>query len=324
MVGGSQRLRISSQSLKRAWRTSALFQEALKGKLGIRTKDLGNLVYEKLTKEKVDPERADEIAQRVAGEFGKLKGKKGNDGRQIEQLAHLSAAEVQAVEELIKKAAKGDKLTDEDFDKLVGDGLGTVDIAMFGRMLAAKPKYNVDAAVQVAHAVTVNKVSVEDDFFTAVDDLNKGDEDRGAGHMGTTEFGSGVFYHYVCINRTQLLKNLNGDEESANKAIDALCRACVQISPTGKQNSFASRARASYLLAERGTQQPRSLAVAFLEAVKGDNILSEAIQRLKDTREKMNDVYGPCCDAERSFNAVTGEGDLNGVCGFITQEGATT
>ena len=55
----------------------------------------------------------------------------------------------------------------------------------------------MEAAAQVAHAITVNKVAVEDDFFTAVDDLNNGEEGMGAAHMGETEFGSGLFYMYI-------------------------------------------------------------------------------------------------------------------------------
>jgi len=73
-----------------------------------------------------------------------------------------------------------------------------VDIAMFGRMLAANTQYNMEAAVQVAHAITVHKVSVEDDFFTAVDDLNNGEEDMGSGHLGETEFAAGRFLH-LCM-----------------------------------------------------------------------------------------------------------------------------
>ena len=37
VLGGATRLRVSSQSLKRAWRTSALFEQALAGHIGIRS-----------------------------------------------------------------------------------------------------------------------------------------------------------------------------------------------------------------------------------------------------------------------------------------------
>src|SRR5271157_842736 len=45
------------------------------------------------------------------------------------------------------------------------------DIALFGRMLADKPETNIDAACQVAHALSTHAVSRNDiDYFTAVDD----------------------------------------------------------------------------------------------------------------------------------------------------------
>ncbi len=54
---------------------------------------------------------------------------------------------------------------------------------MFGRMLANKPEFNAEAACQVAHAFGVSETIVEDDFFTAVDDLRQASEDAGAGHL---------------------------------------------------------------------------------------------------------------------------------------------
>ena len=103
---------------------------------------------------------------------------------------------------------------------------------MFGRMLANATKYNVEAAVQVAHAITVHEVAVEDDYFTAVDDLNKGDDDAGAAHLGETEFASGLFYTYICIDKTLLQENLDGDAVPANTAIKAFVEAATKVAPT--------------------------------------------------------------------------------------------
>jgi CRISPR system Cascade subunit CasC len=50
--------------------------------------------------------------------------------------------------------------------------------------------------VQVAHAYTTHRVTVEDDFYTAVDDLKTKAEDAGAGFVGELGFGSGLFYLY--------------------------------------------------------------------------------------------------------------------------------
>ena len=88
-----------------------------------------------------------------------------------------------------------------------------VDIALFGRMLASSPAFNVEAACQVAHAISVHSVVVEDDYFTAVDDLNDGKIDSGSSHIGESGFAAALFYSYICINKSQLIENLDGNEE---------------------------------------------------------------------------------------------------------------
>lgn len=308
-MGDAQRLRVSSQSLKRAWRTSEVFENELKGNVGTRTKSMGDKIFNTLTTKGVSEKKADAWAKDIAGVFGKLK----KDSRDIEQLAHFSPEEEQAINALIETMAERGEGPNEEELKLLRKGHSGADIALFGRMLASNPSYNTEAAAQVAHAVTVHRVTVEDDFFTAVDDLNKDDEDKedvGAGHMGETEFAAGLFYQYICVDKEQLRKNLQGDEELAKKALAALIEAAATVAPTGKQNSFASRARASYILCELGDQQPRSLSVAFLTPVAGHDMLARAIECLESTQSRMDDVYGPCADTRVTANAHTGEGSL--------------
>ncbi len=193
---------------------------------------------------------------------------------------------------------------------------------MFGRMLADTPAFNTEAAVQVAHAITVHKSAVEDDFFSAVDDLNKGLEDKGAGHIGERGYGAGLFYLYVCINRELLQANLGGDVALTAQALDALLHAITQVSPTGMQNSFGSRAYASYLLAEKGNQQPRSLVQAFLKPIKpyGDrDMLALAVEALTARCENFDKVYGACADSRYSFDVEKGIGSLNGAADFVKE-----
>jgi len=329
VVGGSTRLRISSQSLKRAWRTADLFRAALDGNLGKRTKEYGHEVYRKLVGKGVSEKNAKSWAKQIAGVFGKLKGedkeKKGSlQDLEIEQLAHFSPEEMHAIDALIECLATDPREPNAEELDLLREKHSAVDIAMFGRMLANKPRYNMEAAVQVAHAFTVHEVAVEEDYFTAVDDLNKGDEDRGAGHLGETEFGSGLFYGYVCINRDLLKINLNGDEALALKSLRALVETASKVGPRGKQNSFASHARANYILAEKGLQQPRSLALTFANGVaagngKGTGILENAVAALEDKRKKMDAVYGACADAHCIVNVENGEGTLTALLNFIAE-----
>jgi CRISPR system Cascade subunit CasC len=348
VMGGTQRLRVSSQSLKRAWRESDIFQEVLSGHIGIRTKEMGVYIYKALTTgcrledainnnteinnnfSPISESKAKKYAQEIAGVFGKVKTVKKNkddeakeiqsasfEDLKLEQLAHFSQDEIMLISSLLEKISEsGDEPAKDDL-MLLRKEHTAVDIAMFGRMLASSPIHNTEAAVQVSHAITVHKVAVEDDYFTAVDDLNNGDDNAGAAHIGESEFASGLFYIYICINRTLLAENLGGDKELVNKALCSLVEAAAKVAPTGKQNSFASRAYASYIRAEKGTQQPRSLSVAFLKALNGKDLLDESISVLNDTNKKIEDVYGKCSDDNCEMNALTGEGSLSGILDFL-------
>ncbi|HID44834.1 MAG TPA: type I-E CRISPR-associated protein Cas7/Cse4/CasC [Chromatiaceae bacterium] len=314
IVGGTERLRISSQSLKRAWRTSEHFESALGEFKGTRTKRLGVDVYQHLIDKGVKEKYAEKWASSIAGVFGKVKKE---NPLEIEQLAHISPAEWQDVMALADKLAEENSEPEKDALNLLRAKTKAVDIALFGRMLASSPAYNVEAAAQVAHAITVNPVKIENDFFTAVDDLNTHEEDAGAGHMGDAGFASGVFYQYICINRDLLVENLQGDETLAGQAIAALTEAAAKVAPTGKQNSFASRAYTSYLLAEKGAQQPRSLSVAFIKAMRDADPLAKAIESLETQQTNFDKVYGDCADARKKLNVQTGEGSLKDILSFV-------
>jgi len=320
MMGGVQRLRISSQSLKRSWRTSDIFQEALSGHLGTRTKEEGVRVFEKLREKGVDEKKAKKWAQQIANVFGKLKSTNKDNPQQdleIEQLTHFSPEEIAAINALVDKLAKSGKDPTEGDLKLLREHHSAADIAMFGRMLADSPKYNTEAAVQVAHALSVHEVAVEDDYFTAVDDLNKGQEDAGAAHIGETEFASGLFYLYLCVSQDLLVSNLGNNETLARRALRALVETVLKVAPTGKQSSFASRARASFVMVEKGSEQPRSLSVAFLKPITGKDMLADAIDALTKARDNMDTVYGPCAESREEMNALTGEGKLVKILDFV-------
>ena len=314
IVGGTERLRVSSQSLKRAWRTSSHFQETLSEFSGQRTKRLGLKVFERLIEREISDKQAEEWASAIAGLFGKVKKE---NKLEIEQLAHVSPQEWDAAMSLADTLADEKRAPDKEELSLLRHRPKAVDIALFGRMLASSPSFNVEAAAQVAHAITVDPTKVEDDFFTAVDDLNTHDEDAGAGHMGDFGFGSGIYYIYLCINRDLLEENLQGDEALAKQAIVALTEAAAKVAPTGKQNSFASRAYTSYLLAEKGPQQPRTLSAAFLSATRGANPLQQAIERLEGQRSKFDKAYGKCADDYRIMNVEEETGTLQEIIDFV-------
>jgi CRISPR system Cascade subunit CasC len=251
-VGGVERLRVSSQALKRAVRTSDVFKNALAGHLGKRSQRFGEDIERHLLDGGAAPEKANAIAREVAKVFGEVKESAEKSAKDSEkgpkrlsartaQLAFIGPEERRLACDLAEK-----KLADERVEikaDLILKRADTVaDIAMFGRMLAHNPGFNREAAVQVAHAVTTHKVAVEDDFYAAVDEL-KPAEEAGAAFLDELGFGSGVFYIYVCVGAALLKGNLGGDEVLAKAAVSALIEALATVSPTGKQASFASRAR---------------------------------------------------------------------------------
>jgi CRISPR system Cascade subunit CasC len=319
-MGGYDRLRVSSQCLKRTWRTSDLFQAAMGDHLGVRTKLLGIDVYNQLIAGGIKEKEAREWTKAIAGVFGALK-KAEKEELEIEQLVHVSPAEQQAIIALTEKLIAEQRAPEKDELNLLRLNEQAVDIALFGRMLASSPAFNIEAACQVAHAISVHPVVIEDDYFTAVDDLNSGLEDVGAAHIGETRFAAGLFYAYVCINRELLIKNLGGNTQLAARAIRALTEAAVKVAPEGKQNSFASRAYASYVLAEKGDQQPRSLSVAYLKPINhrdNEDFINDAIKALIQQKDSFDAVYDACADRRYELNVSARQGSMAGLLDFVS------
>ncbi|MDR0809100.1 MAG: type I-E CRISPR-associated protein Cas7/Cse4/CasC [Gemmobacter sp.] len=318
--GGAPRLRLSSQSIKRAVRVSDSFRQGLAGNMGERTKRLGGVIREALSDDGVDAVKAREIAEAVARVFGKIEpvDKKNPDLVQGTTLAFISPEEKNHALDLARRAAAGEGLpSDKDLAKTVlRSAGGAVDIAMFGRMLADNPDFNREAAVQVGHAITTHRAQSEDDFFTAVDDLKTRDEDAGGAHLGEHGFGSGVYYLYACVNTDLLVENLGGDRELAAKGLEALARALATATPKGKQNSHAHHPFAGYVLAEIGNHAPRDLTGAFLKPVQGEDLLAVSIAALEAMRRRIDDAYDSAPAREAMMNVAGGQGKLSDIATF--------
>lgn len=322
LVGGAPRLRLSSQSIKRAIRESALFENDLAGHIGTRTKRLFEKLRGHLVAGGASDKAAHDAAEAVATLFGKLEQPKKDDPRLIgTTLAFISPEEWRLADDLAARHLAGEALPkDKDLKKLVlRRADGAVDIAMFGRMLADDPDYNRDAAVQVGHAITTHRVLAEDDWFSAVDDLKTREEDAGAGHLGETGFGSGIYYLYACLNADLLAENLGGDRELAARGAESLTRALATATPRGKQNSFAHHPRAGYLRVEVGPQQPRDLSGAFFTAVTGTELMAASIAALESTAAQIDRAYGVACEDHRVMNVPAGQGTLDEMARFAAE-----
>lgn len=167
------------------------------------------------------------------------------------------------------RATSATPLRREIVDEMMSllDGGKAADLALFGRMLANLPERNVDAASQVAHALSTHAVSTEFDFYTAVDDLRPEDT-SGAGMLGIIEFNSACYYRYSTVDVPSLRDNLGGDTELAQLSLSAFVRATINAIPTGKQNSFAAQSRPSLVLAVARERYPASLVNAFVKPAR--------------------------------------------------------
>ena len=310
--GGFRRARISSQCIKRAVRTSEAFSSAIGAELGTRTK----LLPSQLAKRLVESGKPENEAKLIAASMAaSIWGELDTNGKS-KVLVFVSKPEEDSVIKMImenwdelaksiedspkeKKPGKDKAPLQKSCESLVKKcSLGKLspDIALFGRMVAERTDLNVDAACQVAHAISTNRISVDMDFYTAVDDLQPREE-TGAGMMGTIEFDSACFYRFSVIDHPQLTENLAGDAEMAMRTLEAYVRASIIAIPTGRQNSMAAHNPPSMVMTVvRSKGQPMSLANAFVRPVmvslaNGD-LVNESVSRFDSYFKEMVKMYG--------------------------------
>lgn len=308
--GGVRRSRVSSQAWKRATRLD--FDRYLdQSDLGVRTKRVVELLADEVGKQAPDlAERGGEIATAVLTGAGiKLSKPRRGDTEESNYLIFLSRRQIESLAELGVKAARdGESLTvDKKAVKDVVKAGNSIDVALFGRMVADDTDLNVDAAAQVAHAISVHPVETEYDYFTAVDDHKKDDseEDAGAGMIGTVEFNSATLYRYATVDVDALVDNL-GDATATVRAVTAFVRSFTTSIPTGKQNTFANRTLPDAVVVTLRQDQPVSYVGAFEDAVVDDNgRVTAAADRLARYAVDVEDAFGGKPD--RSW--VVGVGD---------------
>ncbi len=140
----------------------------------------------------------------------------------------------------------------------------SMDMALFGRMVADDPSLNYDAAAQVAHSISTHAVQNEYDYFTAVDDC-QAEDNAGAGHLGTVEYNSSTLYRYATVNVMELAGQLGAAQ--AAETVRAFGEAFLFSMPTGKQNTFANRTLPDAVYVTLREDQPVNLCGAFECAV---------------------------------------------------------
>lgn len=297
LFGGVTRGRVSSQCLKRSWRTSPSFRAEIGDEnLGIRTRKLPVLVAEKLLDMGVSQEYVDAIQPRLTG-IGNKEGKETKDGNATAQVIFYAKEDIATVAETVKNLL-GKCKTVKDVQKIKAKDIlsavtgadvrpVTLDIALFGRMVTSDAFRDVEASMQVAHAISTNKVAVESDYFTAMDDMLTGGslDEAGAAMINDVDFNSSCYYVYASVDTDALRENLKYAEDAGaivRKAVPALLRAMAFTDPSGKQNSFAGHVLPSVVMVECKEQKiPTSMVNAFVEpAGKGGDLVLQSAKKL--------------------------------------------
>ncbi|AOS64802.1 type I-E CRISPR-associated protein Cas7/Cse4/CasC [Actinoalloteichus hymeniacidonis] len=187
------------------------------------------------------------------------------------------------------------------------DARKVADIALFGRMIADNKGFNVDAASQVAHAISTHAVATEFDYYTAVDD-EKPEDSAGADMIGTVDFNSACYYRYANVDLGQLLKNLDGDADLLARTASAWLHAFVQARPSGKQNSMAALTMPHTMLGVVRDAGSWNLANAFLKPVDSLDVMTDSTELLLRHFDSLRSFYGDA--GIQSVTAATVSGDL--------------
>jgi CRISPR system Cascade subunit CasC len=297
VYGGVRRSRVSSQAWKRATRVA--FQSRLDpSELGVRTRRIVQLLADEI--EMQSPELRDRALELAAATFKAVgiavkapeKEKPEEAGYLVflsrRQIANLASAAIQAsASEDVGKALKELKV------KELADRDHSIAISLFGRMVADQADLNVDAAAQVAHAISVHPVETEFDYFTAVDDTNP-EEDTGAGMIGTVEFNSSTLYRYATVDVNSLADNL-GDVTATSRAVTTFVETFVRSMPTGKQNTFANRTLPEAVVIQARDSQPINLVGAFESPVRESETsgrIKAAAEALRNEALEIERAYG--------------------------------
>ena len=325
--GGIQRGRISSQCLKRSWRKSPVFCNAESRQSimeGIRTRRMPIEVGDRLLEQGVPLEFVN-LAKELLSGFATQDEKPNSDGPITAQIIFYSENELDTITRTVKEAIEHDKTIDvfkkrfptkeegkskkkgkakKAFPELVSalkDKPISVDIALFGRMVTSDYFADVDAAMQVAHAISTHPVNRESDYFTAVDDLlgQSDDDSAGAGMIGDVDYNSCCYYEYAALDTDILRDNLQNcpDRDALiGKLIPVLLRAMAYTNPSGKQNTFAGQVLPDLVMVEcKAEKIPLSYVNAFEEPVSSwgsqPNLVKNSIQKLADHVDCMDKAY---------------------------------
>lgn len=308
--GGVTRARVSSQAWKRP--TRKLFSQLLDPKdLGVRTKRVVEVLRDRILERvpDTDPDTAAKIAESVlhdgAGiKLDKPRAKKGDDSedalQQSKYLLFMGNRQYDRLADIAVEALGPDdpvkRIKDKDVKKIIKQIVAddrSIDVALFGRMVADDTDLNVDATAQVAHAISVHAVDSESDFFTAVDDVKQDSEeegDSGAAMVGQIEFNAATYYRYANVDADRL-NDILGDPDATGKAVAAFIQAFLTSMPQGKVHTFAQGTLPDLVVVIVRNTQAVNLVGAFERPVEPDYV-QHATEALVRREQDFENAYG--------------------------------
>lgn len=360
-LGARTRWRLSSQALKKAYRDGWALDP---GELGLtessRSRQLPALVADRVkatfaTSRPLLSPVVDQIAKDI---FAKALGMKKLDALTTRQVTVLGGAELDYLTETIEDLAKeaGAQLTDDQLEGIEGDALpkehrdilralyknkldddfqknlfgliagAGLSAALFGRMVSGDPHAQMDSAIQVAHAFSLEEAVPTFDYFTAVDELADG---TGTAMIGEQQLISGTFYHYCVIDLDGLAKNLTGATDRSKlgeqdrlmlaRVVEAFIECALTCGPRARKGSTAPYARAHTVIARVTDHQPYHLTEAFIAPLSANlnegDVRMKARERLALTLTEYHAMYGLPED-DRYF--IAGTGDMSALEGALS------
>ncbi|MCX6378706.1 MAG: type I-E CRISPR-associated protein Cas7/Cse4/CasC [Armatimonadetes bacterium] len=317
--GGVSRARVSSQCWKNSIRKH--FQKYSEKSKGMRSLGIKMELIRNLSEANVgDMESLDQpVTAFVTQMVAKMKIENKQPTNSTETLFFWSEAEFRELVHILSDPEylaelRKDKpnIRKSEIDQRLEKAQLSADIALFGRMVASNYDLNVEAACQVAHAISTHEVRLETDFFAAIDELNSA---PGAAMLGTVMYDSACYYRYTLLDVAQLTSNLRGTPDEAFDSVKVYLQAFMEAVPNAKQNSFAHGVLPFFAFAvvrEAGT--PSSLVNAFAKPVsprRGGDLLSESALALTKHAARLNEVYDLYDGAKAFyFSALDAETDL--------------
>lgn len=302
IFGGVPRQRVSSQSWKRAIR-SYFFENFDAANIGDRSKRFPEKIARQLEEQGMEQsvaiERTEQLFKAMKVKTAVEKKTKDKDEKGAEaaypQTGYLLFFSPHQINNAVKAIRERDGKNFTKREALeVLDQEHSVDIAMFGRMVADDASYNVDAAVQVAHALGIHESAPEFDYLTAVDDLAEKGEETGAGMITTVQMMSSTLYRYATVNLEGLAANLDS-EDAAKQAAVEFVEAFIASMPTGKINTFANQTLPELVYVAVRDTRPVSLVNAFeapVEATEDKSRREVGAEALAQEARDVENVYG--------------------------------